>query len=176
MELSTRKIISGYTQPDGSFIYMPDNYISRAEMMKLIAAALELPLEENFNGSQFADWDSVVDWAKPFVGALVKAGVVEGSLEDGKTYIHAGDNISREEMIAMAVRALYITVPTGSGAPDIEIADFESTSEWARDFVGFSLNNNMINSDDGQVRPLEYAKRSEAAMMLFKMIEYNNNL
>ena len=165
-------IVNGYPLDDGTFEFRPENKITRAEIIKLIAAALNLPLENNFDGSLFADWGAVEDWAKPYVGALVKAGIVKGALEEEGLLIKANNNISRQEMIAMAVRALQIIVPEGE-PPHIDITDFYDAEDWARDVVALAINNEMIDYNGNRVRPLADAKRSEAAMILYKLLEYN---
>ena len=164
-------IVNGYQRPDGTFEYRPNEKITRAELFKLIAAALKLPLEENFDGKEFSDWDDVAEWAKPYVGAVVKAGLVYGSLEGASLRINANNNISRQETIAIAVRALKISV----GAVDVPgqgILDFDTTSDWAKAEMAFALTNQMINVNNGYSRPLEDAKRDEVAMALYKMLEY----
>jgi len=164
-------IIDGYSQPDGTFRYEPENEITRAEIMKLIVATLELPLDENYDGSMFADWDAVADWAKPYIGVLVNLGIVQGSLEDMQLFINADSNITRQEMVAMTVRALAIDVPVGD-IPSRSIYDLQTAAEWARDSLVFAVNNDMINIDEGYVNPTADAKRSEAAMMIYRMLEF----
>ena len=170
--LVERGVVDGYMQPDGSYLYLPGNEIRRDEFFKLIAASLSLRLEEGFDGSEFSDWDTVAEWAKPYIGAVVKAGFVLGSLEDGKLMINANSNITRQEVVAISVRALCIEVPAG-GAPSRGIMDFEDASEWAMDILAFALNYGMINIDEGVCRPIDNAKRDEVAMVLYKMLEYH---
>ena len=164
-------IVDGYPLPDGNFEFRPGNEITRAEFFKLVAASLGLPLEEGFDGTDFSDWGAVAEWAKPYIGAVVKAGLVYGSLEDDMLLINANNNISRQETVAIAVRALEIDVPT-DGAPQQRITDFEDAGEWAKDAMAFALNNGMINVSGEKCRPTDNAKRDEAAMVLFKMLEY----
>ena len=164
-------IIAGYPQPDGTFTYEPEQDITRAEIMKLIAASLELQLLDGFDGSRFADWGEVADWAKPYVGALVNAGIVAGSQEGDRLLINADSNVTRQEMIAMAIRALDIDMPEEVN-PGRRITDFDDADNWAKRTLAFAVNNAMINVDNSAANPKNAAKRSEAAMMLYKMIEY----
>ena len=169
--LVERGIVDGYPQPDGTYVFMPENEISRAEVVKLIATALELPFEGSFNGSAFTDWDTVATWAKPYIGALVKAGILLGSQEGNSLLVNADSSVTRQEMIAMTVRALGINVPEG-GIPKNSISDFETSTVWGRDYLAFALDNGMINTDGGKARPLENAKRAEVAMTLFEMLQF----
>jgi hypothetical protein len=103
----------------------------------------------------------------------VKAGIVNGSLENDALYIYGGRNISRQEMIAMAVRALGIEVPAGAAAP-AGITDFNDTGAWARDAAAFAASNGMINTNGSVLRPQADAARAEAAMALYKLLERLN--
>jgi hypothetical protein len=160
-------IVDGYPQGDGTYIYAPERTITRAEFMKLIAACLKLPLIDNYDGSAFADWDGVADWAKPYVAALIEAGIVRGSLETGRIYINAESNISREEMVVMAFRALELQpgaagaeAETAAGdsaagdAADAEyIGDIGDISFWASEAVLFALVNDLVNTRDADGTP-----------------------
>ncbi|MCL2164805.1 MAG: S-layer homology domain-containing protein, partial [Oscillospiraceae bacterium] len=166
--LVERGIISGYPQPDGTFKYEPDNEITRAELMKLIAVALDLELIENYDGSAFADWDSIEEWAKPYIAALIEAKIVLGSQEDGGVFLFANNSITREEMIVMVMRALGVN-PSGSTA---NYPDVGEVSDWAADSVAFAYENGMINIySDGSANPAGNAKRDETAMLLYMLIK-----
>ena len=169
-ELAKNHIIDGYPEEDDTFSYKPDNNITRAEVIKLLVASLQLELEYEFDGSRFTDWDEVEDWAKPYVGAAVNAGFVYGSLEGGLLYVNANSNITRQETVAMAVRVLDIDVE--GWKPPAAAPDFEEAEDWAQPTLAFAVNNKMINTDQGLIRPLADATRAETAMVLFKMLKY----
>ena len=169
-ELAKNRIIDGYPEDGDTFSYRPDNNITRAEVIKLLAASLQLELENNFDGSRFADWGEVEDWAKPYVGAAVNAGFVYGSLEGGLLYVNANSNITRQETVAMAMRVLDIDVE--GWEPPAATPDFAEAEDWAQPTLAFAVNNEMINIDNGQIRPLADATRAETAMVLFKMLKY----
>jgi hypothetical protein len=169
-DLVARKIVNGYPQADGTFIYDPEKNISRAEIVKLLVVSLDLDWVEGYDGSRFADWEETDVWAKPYIAAAVDAGIVMGSNENGGIYLNGSQNVTREELIAMAVRALEIDIPVGAVA---EAPDFGKTQDWAKDSVAFALNNKIINTErDGSVRPSDATVRSEAAMVLFMLIKY----
>ncbi|MCL2164568.1 MAG: family 78 glycoside hydrolase catalytic domain [Oscillospiraceae bacterium] len=163
-------IVDGYPMPDGSREYRPENEITRLEMAKLIVASLDLELIYDYDGSDtFADWDSVQEWGGPYMAAAIEAGIVLGSAEEGGLYLNPDNNIIREEMIAMCVRALGAEVPGGG---ECSAPGFDAVSEWAMDDVAFAVENGMINLRQGNVAPAANATRAEAAMILYKLIEY----
>lgn len=84
-----KRYVDGYQ--DGSFL--PDREISRAEFVKMAAAALELPVSGNTSGS---------DWYQAYVNAAVGAGVHKWS-----DFTNGDWNtpMKRSEMSRMAVRA-----------------------------------------------------------------------
>jgi len=169
-DLVARGYVDGYPQDDDTFTYEPESKITRAELTKLVVVCLDLELIDDYDGSEFADWADVADWAKPYIGAAVEAGILLGSKEADGVYLLPDDNITREEMIAMVVRALRANVP-GDGVSDA--ADRGDVSNWARDEVAFACNNGLINLDaSGNINPRTDAKRSEAAMILSKMLEF----
>ena len=169
-DLVARGIINGYPNDDGTFRFEPENDITRAEMIKLIVVSLGLDLVYEFDGSDFADWDEVEDWAKPYVAAAVEAGIVEGANEGDGIYILGNSNVTREEMIAMSVRALEVDIDEEA---EVDTDDADDVSDWAAASVAFAVDYGMINIDgDDNVNPGDNAKRSEAAMILFMLIEY----
>ena len=217
--LVARGVISGYPTPDGTFVFMPENEITRAELMKLIVVALGLEQIDDFDGSAFVDWNDAPEWAKPYIAALVEMKIVNGSLEGYDLLILANNNITREEMISMVIRALgvnatgvsvsvpvTVTVPasvpagaatdaaaavdadaaadTGAAADataavDADAAadtpDIDDVAEWALNDTSFAIKNAMINLDiDGNVNPRANDRRDEAAMLIYKLLEYLN--
>ncbi|MCL2164558.1 MAG: S-layer homology domain-containing protein [Oscillospiraceae bacterium] len=168
--LAARGIIDGYPMPDGSREYRPENDITRLEMAKLIVASLELELIYGYDGSDtFADWVDVQEWGRPYMAAAIEAGIVLGSVEEDGLYLFPKNNIIREEMIAMCARALGAETPVGG---ESDAPDFDTVSEWAMDSVAFAVENGMINLRQGNVAPGANATRSEAAMILYKLMEY----
>ena len=133
-------------------------------------ASMQVSLVDDFDGSVFADWNEVEDWAKPFIGAAVKAGYVFGSLDTGSLFVYASNDITRQEMVAMAVRVLAIDV--GDEITHEKILDYDETDEWAKPTLSFAVFNDMINVDNALVRPLSKATRAETAMTLYKMLMY----
>ena len=105
-ELASRGIIDGYLQQDGTYVFMPDAQITRAELVKLIVASLGLPLEYGFGGAGFSDWGDVDAWAVPYISAAILAGIMKGSSEDGGLYVNAASPVTRQEMVAMVVRSI----------------------------------------------------------------------
>jgi hypothetical protein len=91
-------IIRGYE--DGSF--RPKEKIRRAEMTVMIVRALQLPIIAD-GATSFADDADIADWAKGYVAAAAKSGIVNG--RSGNRFM-PNDTSTRGEATVMLVRIL----------------------------------------------------------------------
>ncbi|MBS3908034.1 MAG: S-layer homology domain-containing protein [Actinobacteria bacterium] len=88
-------VLQGYKE-DGTF--RPDRFISREEMAKIIAMTLSLPEAE----ATFKDIDT--SWAKEFIKACAKAGIINGY--PGDNTFKPKNHTTRAEAAAMIARML----------------------------------------------------------------------
>ena len=98
-------IVDGY--PDGTF--KPDALLTRQEFFQIIEnfcnAAAFRPFGESKYLDTFADRDTVADWAAEAAQICVEYGYVNGKLDNGVTYLDPKGNTSRQEAMAMFLRA-----------------------------------------------------------------------
>ena len=146
-------IIDGYRQPDSTFTYCPEKDISRVEFVKLLVKLLKLPLNFNYQESYFTDWDKIDNWAKPYVGALLESDIPIGSNKDFISLLGSGESLSRLEMVTIVFQM------PGFLSDNVDIND---------DIFVYAIENEMINISNYGAEPLVNAKRSEAAMLLYK--------
>ncbi|WP_284644753.1 S-layer homology domain-containing protein [Paenibacillus silviterrae] len=85
----SKKYVDGYS--DGSF--RPEDYVSTAEFIKMVAAATKLPVNGTVEGR---------DWYVPYVKAAIEKGIVREDSIHGDTI---NKPISRLDMAKIAVRA-----------------------------------------------------------------------
>jgi len=98
-------IVNGY--PDGT--YGPNNKLTRQEFFQIIenfclASAFQPVADKNYLG-QFADTATLGDWAKEAAQICVRYGYVNGKAEKNATYLDPLGNASRQEAMAMFLRA-----------------------------------------------------------------------
>ena len=98
-------IVSGY--PDGTF--KPNNKLTRQEFFQIIenfckSSAFQPVADESYLGS-FSDKAAVDAWAKEAAQICVRYGYVNGKAEDDGTYLDPHGNASRQEAMAMFLRA-----------------------------------------------------------------------
>jgi len=151
-------IVAGY--PDGTF--RPDNNVTRAEFAKMLVVALDLA-PDAAAAAGFADAADIPAWAKGYVGAAVKAGLIRG-YEDGT--FRADRQITRAELAVMVARALKAAEKAGLGFKDA--ADIPS---WAADGIAQAVARGIIKGyEDNTFRPANPATRAETAAMTLRLL------
>lgn len=159
--LSSRGVING--NPDGSF--RPNDNITRAEFVKMLAAALEV--EESADSAPFNDV-SADSWYAPYVAAAYSWGIVTGD-ENGNFYPEA--RITRQDMVVMLYRAARAELDAAN-TEEIAFTDKDTISEYALDAVRYFSAKKIVNGfADGSFGALNNATRAEAAMILYNMIK-----
>ncbi len=118
--LAAAGVINGYE--DGSFQGEKD--ITRAEFVKLLAAALKLEVVEGAEAN-FADIEGhwAAEWVKTFAAKGYLVGYPDGTFRPE-------DKITRAEMIVVATRI----AGSVAGEAAVEFADVDA-SHWAYDFI-----------------------------------------
>ncbi|MBP3587553.1 MAG: C40 family peptidase [Clostridia bacterium] len=98
-------IVNGY--PDGTF--QPDVLLTRQEFFQIIEnfcnAAAFRPYGTSSYLDSFADGGTVADWAAEAAQICVQYGYVNGKANDDGTYLDPTGNTSRQEAMAMFLRA-----------------------------------------------------------------------
>ena len=154
-------ILNGYE--DGAF--RPTDPVTRGEFAAILTRVLGLKEQaENI----FADVKED-DWFAPYVLACVKAGIVDGFVQDGRTVYSADTNINRQEAIKMYVTALKLT--GGSDGAVEGFPDAEKVAPWARGYVNTILGYGaMQGRPDGSLAPTDNISRGEVAIILDRLV------
>lgn len=155
--LAVRGVVNGF--PDGTF--GPDQVVTRAQFVSLLAAALQWPAPE----SAPAFKDSIPAWARPAVAAAVSRGVVSG-YPDGTFAPDA--RITRSEMAVMINRALGLSDTGGKN----QYADSGSIPDFARDAVAKVSGAGLIQGSGGYFRPKDGATRAETAVAINRLLNW----
>ncbi|MED4299314.1 carboxypeptidase regulatory-like domain-containing protein [Geobacillus stearothermophilus] len=165
--LAARTIIKGKTDD----IFAPNANITRAQFAVLLARALQLPKQE-YQGI-FADVPKNLDGAALEIEAASRAGIVKGSNGKFRPY----ENITREQMAAMIVRAIeYKNAQLLDGLKkELPFADAQAIDAYAKDSVAYATALDIIKGRtiNGKVffAPKENATRAQAAVMLYRLLE-----
>jgi len=162
--LANKRIVNGTTDQ----LFTPDANITRAEFAALLVRSLGLA-EVQADG--FRDVQSS-DWFAGDVGTAYKAGLITG-FEDGT--FKPNDNITREQMVTMLVRALKV------GGKEVKLdkavldsfADRASIGDWSKDAAAQALSAGIIQGiSNKEFAPQDKATRAQAAAALKRMLQY----
>lgn len=156
-ELAKNNVITGYA--DGTF--RPKEKLTRAQFAKMLALAMELPLDAKA-AAQFTD---LADWSRPYVGALVKADITYGK---SKTLFGSNALITRQEMAVMFVRAMGLEEFAGLLEYDPAFADFHKVSSWAQPHVAFLKDIGFIEGNGQYYFPQDATTREAFAKLTYR--------
>ncbi len=148
-DLYEKKIISE------AAYFRPDDFITRAEFVKLAVTAFNITSEENI--IRFSDV-SESDWFFPYVSAAADNGIVTGD----NSYFYPEENISREDICVILHRIVKHTAAKPS-----EFADSQDISAYAYDAVMSLADLGVVNgNENGEFQPKFSATRAQAAKMI----------
>lgn len=160
-EMADKNVVDGY--PDGSF--RPDCLITRAEFVKMIYNAVYGKADAVYSGT-FKDVASD-DWYASFVEAALEKNIISKDI-----LFRPSDNITRQEICKIAEsilgNALY--------EKPADFTDKELISDWALPYVSAAYEDGIVTGyDDGSFRPLGEATRAEAAIVINRVMQKQNN-
>lgn len=160
-QASELKFINGYNNK-----FNPKGNISRAQFTKLIALLLDLDLHGN-ETIGFADISKDA-WYRSYVNAAYNEDIIKGY----GSLFKPDDNITREQMASIIVRALKLK----ERSSDSIIKDIDNVSDWAVKDVETAYSHRLINGYGGNFNPKEYVTREMAAVIIIRAYELKGNL
>ncbi|AFH59569.2 hypothetical protein B2K_02320 [Paenibacillus mucilaginosus K02] len=166
LALAEAGVVSGYE--DGTFA--PTQGMTRAEMAKIIAKAMGLAEDPSY-AEKFTDI-AADSWYKGYVGALLKAGITQGTSE---TAFSPDSSVTREELVVFFVRAFGLEKAAEAYDGPSVFTDQASISPWALPHVHLAYGMGFIGgvaSSDGTLRfdPRVQAERQALARLAYEYI------
>ena len=151
-------VLSGY--PDGNF--RPDADITRGEMAQVISTLMRIPNTTTSN--PFTDMNTG-HWYYQAMMNSVNAGYIYG-FGDGR--VGGGENLTREQAMAMIARVLRIAPATSTVRA---FTDTSNVSDWARGYVNGMINAGIVNGmTPTQIMPGIDINRGSVAQILRQAI------
>jgi hypothetical protein len=152
------EIITGYEDET----FKPKEKVSRAEFAKMLALALDLP--ENREAAE--KFNDMPEWAAPYVGALVKEGLVKGISTDifGSTL-----PIERQDIMVMLIRAMDLVDYSNFIPMFPEFLDENEIADYAFHKVAWAHYIDLTVGYKGKFMPTQPAQRQEAAIWIYKI-------
>ncbi|WP_379140532.1 glycoside hydrolase family 3 N-terminal domain-containing protein [Paenibacillus sp. sgz500992] len=155
----------GVIQGTSDTTFAPNAKIKRADFIVLLVKALGLT---EVAGDNFADVKSTAYYAEA-IGIAKKLGIVQGK---GGNVFEPEANITRQEMMALATRALgaaQIHLEQGSAADLTRFDDITKIAPFAVEDIATLVKNGIVSGNGTLVNPLGTATRAEASVMIYKM-------
>jgi len=163
--LASRDIITGRTE----WFYRPGEAITRGDFAKFLIRALGLKAETTDN---FADVDSSQSFAKE-IAIGKKLGILKGT--DGVNY-NPYEEISRQDLMVICARGMRIVKQLEDGDAS-GFTDAEAIADYAVADVAAMVRANIVNGyEDGTVRPRGNTTRAEAAVIMDRIVNWNEGL
>lgn len=154
-ECYKRGVISGRTDD----IFAPQDYVTRAEFIKMITTALNKGVDANITFTDVSE----SDWFYPYVRAAYALGLIRGN--ENNCFM-PNENITRQDMALIIYNALQ-NISKGDA---VEFADKEQISAYAMDAIGYLYQNNLISGmGDNTFAPLNNTTRAEAASIIYRV-------
>ncbi|MCR8635547.1 Ig-like domain-containing protein [Paenibacillus radicis (ex Xue et al. 2023)] len=161
--LTKSGIVSGYG--DGTFA--PQKEMTRAELAKIVAMALNLK-EEPAAADAFIDVPSNA-WHKGYIGALVKAGITQGI---SASSFAPDQEVTRQELVVFFIRAFQMEETAKKLALDIPFADAEDIAAWAHPHVALGFKIGFINGVEAAGGKLLFAPKARADRQALARLAY----
>ena len=160
--LVDKGVLNGYKQSNGTYKFMPDGQVTRAEFIKMLDETFGLTETTSIN---FSDIKST-DWFYPY---FAKA-EAQGYLLNYGTYANPNGKLTREEAITLLVR--YLDLPANEQGSSSYFTDYSSISENYRDYILRAVSAGLTEgSVEGGVRvfkPKSTLTRAEALTLLYR--------
>ncbi len=152
---------------------MPEDPITREQAMVMLCRALGIAAEDVGALAAFSDLSLVSDYARPYVAALVKAGVVKG---DTNGLLNPLSKITRAEIVTMIDRLVghyakdagaFVDASDGAlvivVAEDVKVINAPAGTKIivAEKATGLTVNGTAVSADQTYIVPEEETKPTE---------------
>lgn len=136
-------------------------------------SALDIDVEKAREiGNPFADAAEIPAWANLYAKAAYDAGIISGSLENGKLYFHPYDVLTRIEIIQILDKTIK---PDTVNMTRSEYADMYLVPEWGRQAVQNMTDYGILKGyDDNTVRPYVKINRAMSAEFILQILNYRD--
>ncbi len=154
--LYDKKIINGKSATE----YAPNDMMTRAEFVKIIAEAFEIQA-----GEDAAEFEDVPEsaWYAPYVKRIASSGYIKG---DGKNFSPEG-NITRQDAAVIIARVLNLeTTNAATFADAADIADYAGSA-----VAALAEKKIMNGMGDNMFAPKANLTRAEAAQLIYNILQ-----
>ena len=149
----------------------PQQQVNRIEFVMLILSALGETYPDGNTDPVFADESEYQQWVLDAGKYAYQKGIIKGSLEGDKLYLHAFDIITRAEAAQIVMNTLSIEVP--EYRVDLDFADQDEIPLWAADAIRNLRGYGIINGyEDNTFRPLKQIPRADTIEIIWQFRKF----
>lgn len=165
LNLANKGVINGKSE----YRFYPDDNITRAEFVKILIGALGFEIKE----SECDFYDVTKNhWAYPFVCTAVENKIVTGYSDKE---FGANDNITRQDMVTMVMRALNQKNKITSREFELNFDDAALIDDYAIESVKNAVGLGIVNGiGNNRFEPKTFATRAQAAVLIDKCTKAGN--
>ncbi len=157
---------------ESSEMFYPNKVVTRGEFVALFEEVLELE-SSSLGGTTnlpFVDTENLSEEQMDIVNTAYHNGIISGKVVGGELCFGYNDEITKEEMCTIIGRYLDLTA-----SEDLLFNDSDDVSKWAKQYVSYFYNNQIIELDqNGEFNPKDSVSREEVVEILFKVDKYLN--
>ncbi len=161
VNLAERGIINGKTDK----LFCPEDNITRAEAVKLVAATFA----KNAESAQVSFEDVGKEtWYYEYVAKAYGAGIVKGYSDQ---WFGANDLVTREDIAVMIYKGARFYGLEFATDTKAMFADEDMISDYAKESISALYNNDIINGIDGEhFAPKGFATRAQTAKIIYEIL------
>ena len=137
----------------GQNCFFPDKTVSRGDFLAMVIKALDIPMEEDYAAVP----TDVPLWLKPYVGAAMRSGFLEGWPERESGSFEADAPITGAEAAVMLQNALDLTLE------ETEAEEESQIPVWAAESVSVMAQYGIVLDFEGELT------RAQAAQVLYQV-------
>ncbi len=162
MYLAEKGIVSGI----GDNMFAPERNVTRAEFITMLMRMLNI--DADISGETvFSDIPSDAYYYE-YVLKAKALGIAAGYNDNT---FKPNENISRQDMFAFTERALTsLGKIEADDSYSLSYSDIDSISEYAKESIRILSSIGIVNGSENLVKPLDNAKRNEAAQMIYNIV------
>lgn len=156
--LYKNKIVSGRSETT----FAPDDYLTRAELVKLIVFGLKFDIIPYDN--MFSDV-SADDWYADYIETAAKNELVVG---DGASFFRPNDTVTRQDALVI----LYRAINAQKFENKAYFEDYDQIADYAKEAVDYFCGKGIVSGiGDGIFAPYSPLTRAQAAKILYLIIK-----
>ncbi len=165
----TEKGIMSGVQIGKDYYFHPDRTVSRIEFLVMAMNAAGINEVPDCTATAFADDSDIPETMKGYVATAMTLGYISGKEVNGALSFLPNEEITRAEAAVMLGNLLD---PEAARVIPV-FADHSEIPVWAADAIFSLYSIGVMTPTDGYIAPTEALTRSEAALMLSKVMQYS---